>query len=278
MGKINYRQALIDKIKVPVAQREVTAGSVKTAYLSAGDGLPVICLHGAGAGAVTWHQSIGALAEHFHVIAPDIVGYGESDKPNAAYDRPYFAAWLKDFLSALEISKVHIVGLSQGGAIALQFALENPEMVERLALVDSGALGAQPTFWPFFAMCWMNIIPSVAANRFMLRYLLVKPKNRDLNYSHYSIQVLKKPGGKNAFLQGKGTAVSSIPQEVLHQVQHQTLIIWGEDDKFFPIAYGEAAAQIIPNAKLHRIQDAGHLPLMDQPNVFNKALLQFLRG
>jgi 4,5:9,10-diseco-3-hydroxy-5,9,17-trioxoandrosta-1(10),2-diene-4-oate hydrolase len=278
MKESNYRQALIDKIEVPVEQKEVTAGAVKTAYLSAGDGLPVVCLHGAGAGAVTWYPSIAALAEHFHVIAPDIVGYGESDKPNAPYDRPYFSAWLRDFLSALEISKAHIVGLSQGGAIAMQFALENPEMVERLVLVDSGALGAKPSFWPFFGMFWMNSIPSVAANRFISRYLLINPANRDPNLGRYSLQVLKKPGGKNAFKQGRGAALSTMPEGELRHIRHQTLILWGEDDNFFSIAYGEAAAQIIPNAKLYRVQDAGHLPLMDQTKVFNRALLQFLRG
>jgi len=185
---------------------------------------------------------------------------------------------VEGFLSALEISKAHIIGLSQGGAIALQFALENPEMVARLVLVDSGALGAQPSFWPFFGMCWLNCIPSVAANRFMSRYLLVEPENRDPNHSKYSLQVLKKSGGKNAFMQGRGAAVSAIPEGELCRIQHQTLILWGEDDDFFSIAYGEAAARIMPNAKLHRIQDAGHLPLMDQPELFNKALLQFLRA
>jgi len=67
-----------------------------------------------------------------------------------------------------------------------------------------------------------------------------------------------------------------MPEGELHQIQNQTMIIWGEDDNFFSIAYGEAAARIMPNAKLHRIQDAGHLPLMDQPIIFNKALIQFL--
>ena len=70
----NYRQALIDRIETPVTQSNVMAGSIKTAYLSSGSGLPVIFLHGAGAGAVTWYPSIGAISEHFHVIAPDIVG------------------------------------------------------------------------------------------------------------------------------------------------------------------------------------------------------------
>ena len=108
----NYRQALIDKIDCNVEQSEVIAGKIRTACLSGEQGFPVVVLHGAGAGAVTWYPLIGAISKNFCVIAPDIVGYGESDKPNAAYDRPYFATWLKDFFSAMDISKAHIVGLS----------------------------------------------------------------------------------------------------------------------------------------------------------------------
>jgi 4,5:9,10-diseco-3-hydroxy-5,9,17-trioxoandrosta-1(10),2-diene-4-oate hydrolase len=277
MEQPNYRQEIINRIEVPVEQREVTAESVKTAYLSAGSGPPVVCLHGAGAGAVTWYPSISALAEHFHVIAPDIVGYGESDKPNAAYDRPYFASWLRDFFLALEIPKAHVIGLSQGGAISLQFSFENPEMVEKLVLVDSCALGAKTPFGALFGFFWLYTFPSVAANRYMSRYLVAKLENIDPNFGPYSLQVVKKPGGKNVFWQGMGAAVSAMPEEELRQIQHQTLIIWGEDDNFLSIASGEAAAQIMPNAKLHRIQDAGHIPFMDQPEVFNDVVLQFLR-
>jgi 2-hydroxymuconate-semialdehyde hydrolase len=276
MAQPNYRQEIINRIEVPVEQREVTAGSVKTAYLSAGSGPPVVCLHGAGAGAVTWYPSISALAEHFHVIAPDIVGYGESDKPKAAYDRPYFAAWLRDFFLALEIPKAHVIGLSLGGAISLQLSLENPEMVEKLVLVDSCALPAKAPFGFLFGLFWSYSFPSMAASRYMSRYLVAKPGNMDPNFGPYSLQVLKKPGGKNVFPQGSA-AVSAMPEEELRQIQHQTLIIWGEDDRVFPTATGEAAAQIMPNAKLHRIQDAGHIPFMDQPEVFNDVLLQFLR-
>jgi 2-hydroxymuconate-semialdehyde hydrolase len=277
MAQPNYLQEIINRIEVPVEQREVTAGSVKTAYLSAGSGVPVVCLHGAGAGAVTWYPSISALAEHFHVIAPDIVGYGESDKPKAAYDRPYFASWLRDFFLALEIPKAHVIGLSQGGAISLQFSLENPEMVEKLVLVDSAALPAKAPFGFLFGFFWTYSFPSLAADRYMSRYLVAKPENVDPNFGPYSLQVVKKPGGKRVCWQSKGAAVSAMPEEELRQIQHQTLIIWGEDDNFLSIASGEAAAQIMPNAKLHRIQDAGHIPFMDQPEVFNDVLLQFLR-
>ena len=277
MAQPNYRQEIINRIEVPVEQKEVTARSVKTAYLSAGSGPPVVCLHGAGAGAVTWYPSIRALAEHFNVIAPDIVGYGESDKPNAAYDRPYYASWLRDFFLALEIPKAHIIGLSQGGAISLQFSLENPEMVEKLVLVGSAALTGKIPFGFLFSIFWMHTFPSAAANSFNSRYLTAKPENVDPNFGPYAIQVVKRPGGKRVIWQSKGAAVSAMPAEELRQIQHQTLIIWGENDKVFPLAAGEAAAQIMPNAELHRIQDAGHISFMDQPEVFNEILLQFLK-
>jgi len=277
MVQPNYRQEIINRIEVPVEQREVTAGSVKTAYLSAGSGPPVVCLHGGGAGAITWYPSISVLAEHFKVIAPDIVGYGESDKPNAAYDRPFYASWLRDFFLALEIPKAHVIGLSQGGAISLQFSLKNPEMVEKLVLVGSAALTDKIPLGFLFSIFWLHSIPSVAAGRFNSRYLVDKPENVDPNFGPYALQVVKKPGGKRVIWQSKGAAVKSMPAEELRQIQHQTLILWGENDKVFPPVVGEAAAQIMPNAALRRIQDAGHISFMDQPEVFNEILLQFLK-
>ena len=274
--KNDYRKALIDKMVVTVEQGEVTIDSVRTAYLSAGSGDPVICLHGAGAGAVTWYPSIGAISKNFQVIAPDIVGYGESDKPNAPYDRPYFSRWLKGFLIKMKIPKAHIIGLSQGGAIALQFAIDNPEMVDKLVLVDSAGLGAKVSFWPLVGMVWMNSFPSMMANRFNSPYILHAPKKRDPNHSLYSVAVIKYAGGKNAFKQGRGAAVSKIPEVLLQKIKNETLIIWGTDDKLFSAENGEIAAKIISKAKFHSIQDAGHLPLMDQPEIFNKILTDFL--
>lgn len=276
MTTTNYRQALIDKIETSVTQSYVMAGSIKTACLSSGSGQPLIFLHGAGAGAVTWYPSIGAMSKHFHVIAPDIVGYGESDKPEASYDRAYFSKWLKDFLLAVNIPKAHVVGLSQGGAIALQFVLDNPEMVDKLVLVDAGALGAQPSFASFLGMLWLNSFPSSLANRFYSRFILFNTDNRDSNHAHYSVEIIKRKGGKNAFRQGRGAAVSAISENSLRQIVKDTLIIWGENDQLFSIEHGEAAAKVMPNARLSRIQNAGHLPLMDQPEVFNNTLLGFL--
>ncbi len=206
-----YRQALINKMGDSVTQSKILADSIETAYLSSGSGYPLICLHGAGAGSVTWYPSMGPFSQHFHVIAPDIVGYGESQKPDATYTKAYFSKWLKEFISALAITKAHILGLSQGGAIALQFVMDNPTMVDKLVLVDAGGLGAQPSFAAFFGMLWLNTYPSLLANRYYSRYLLFDTDHRDPNHAHYSVEVLKKNGGRKAFTQGKGPAVSKIP-------------------------------------------------------------------
>ncbi|MEO8236354.1 MAG: alpha/beta hydrolase [Flavobacterium sp.] len=261
---------------VPIEQGETINGTIRTNYLASGSGDHVICLHGAGAGAVTWYPSIGAMAEKFHVVVPDIVGYGESDKPNAPYDRPYFSKWLKDFLIQMKIEKAHIVGLSQGGAIALQFAIDYPDRVNKLVVVDSAGLGAKVAFWPLVGMIWMNSFPSAMANRFNAPFILHKPENRDSNHSRYSVAVLKSAGGKNAFKQGRGSAVSKIPEEALQRIYNETLIIWGKEDKLFSPEFGEATTKIMPNAKFHLIQNAGHLPLIDQPEIFNKILCDFL--
>jgi len=273
---MSYRQSLLDRIGVPVTQHEVRNRFGVTACVTAGDGYPVVCLHGAGAGLVTWYPTIAAIAGQFLCVAPDIVGYGESDKPDARYDRPYFSAWLHDFLASMAIDRAHVIGLSQGGAIALQFVLDHPHRVDKLVLVDAGGLGAQPTFWPMLGMIWMNTLPSAVANRFNARYLLFDPANRDPNHGLYSIEVLKKAGGRNAFTQGRGAAVSALPADALRSIEHETLVIWGENDRLFPVHAAEDAVRLMPNATLHRIGNAGHLPLMDQPETFNRTVMAFL--
>lgn len=271
-----YREALINRMGTPVQRGEVMAGNMRTSYLSAGSGFPLVCLHGAGAGAVTWYPALAALAGELQVIAPDIVGYGESDKPDARYDRPFFSAWLRDFLAALDIPRAHFLGLSQGGAIALQFALDHPQKVEQLVLASPGGLGARPSFSSFFGMLWMNTFPSRAASRYYSRHILFRPENRDPLHEQYSLEVLRKKGGNKAFRQGRGAAVAAFPASSLRRIGHDTLIIWGEDDQLFPVDGGEAATRILPRARLTRIKNAGHLVLMDQPSEFNNAVLNFL--
>ncbi|KEA62880.1 Beta-ketoadipate enol-lactone hydrolase [Marinobacterium lacunae] len=137
-------------------------------------------------------------------------------------------------------------------------------------------MGAKSPLLSIIGMAWLNIFPSALANRFFSRYLLFKRENRDPNHGLYSIEVLKSKGGKNAFMQGRGLAVSPLPEAALRKISNKTLVIWGENDRLFPVEYGVNAVAMMPNATLFKIKEAGHLPLMDQPEIFNKAVVNFL--
>ncbi len=125
-------------------------------------------------------------------------------------------------------------------------------------------------------MVWLNNSPSSVADWFNSNYILHTPKKRDPNHRLYSIAVIKDKGGKNAFRKGRGAAVSKIPEESLSKIENETLIIWGKEDKLFTVKYGEAASKIIPNAKFRVIPEAGHLSLIDNSEVFNSILTNFL--
>jgi len=275
MSSQNPRQILINDMGIAVDSHEVKAGDINTAYLETGSGPPLVLLHGAGGGGVVWHQNIGAFSNHFRVIAPDVVGYGESDKPSADYDRPFYASWLRDFLDAIDVDQIYLAGVSQGGAIAAQFAIDYPERVDQLALVDSGALGEDVSSTAVFYTFLMNCYPTKIVHRWLSRYLVHEKSSINNELSEYSLQVLQKPGGTRPFWEGQGEAVSAIPDEQLQNLRPETKIIWGEEDEFIPLAHGKQAAELIPDAQLQTIPDAGHFPFLDQPFTFNKGVINF---
>ncbi len=282
MEQLKYRQTLVEKMGVAVTQHHAKVGNIETAWLSAGASSAThpttVLLHGAGAGAVTWYPVLHALVKDFHIIIPDIVGYGESDKPDAAYDHPFFVAWLKAFLDHLNIEKMHLIGNSQGGAIALQFAINHPDYVDKLVLVNPAGFGTQPALAAFVGMLWMNTFPSMLANRFASHFLLHNVKNKDVNHALYSVAVAKNANGKKAFQQGKGRAVHAFSQQDLMRVSQQTCVIWGEDDELFKLEDAKPAIHCIPRLSFEQIHQAGHLPFMDQPEIFNRIVLDFLIG
>jgi 2-hydroxymuconate-semialdehyde hydrolase len=270
--------SLVEKIGVPIEQNTISVGTIKTSYITTGQGQPVVLVHGAIAGAITWYPIIRSLSNHFTVIAPDIVGYGESDKPSAPYDRPYFTAWLKTFLDALNIQQTHLVGLSQGGPIVIRFTLDNPERVDKLVLVDSAGLGKEIPPGALLGLMWLNTFPSKAAAWWLNRYLVHNKKNTNNAHDEYMIGVCRMPGGKRPFWQGRGKVISPIPPEQLAKITNRTLIISGNKEKFFPVAHSEAASKVMPNAQLKVIPEAAHIPFFEQAENFSDALLQFLKG
>ena len=268
-------QNLIDRIGVPVERNTVLAGAVRTVYLAAGQGEPLVLLHGASSSGITWYPVIAALAAHYRVLAPDMVGHGETDRPDGAYDRQYYSAWLAGFFDGIGLDSAHVMGHSLGGAVALQFALQFPERVRRLVLVDAAALGRGVPVSVALAFLRSALFPSRAAGERIGQLAVYDPQKLDPFFEEYRryTPVRQRPG--RAFWRG-GRTVAMVATEDLQRLKPPTLIIWGREDRFLPVAHGGRAAEAIPNARLHVIPEAGHVSFLDQPQAFCQAVLEFL--
>src|SRR3954454_9443014 len=128
---------------VPLVRESRIVHGHRRAFVRAGDGPPLLLLHGIGNSAQTWAGVIDRLAAEHAVLAPDLLGHGSSDKPRADYSVAGYANGMRDLLSVLDLEQVTVVGHSLGGGIALQFAYQFPERCERLVLVGSGGLGPE---------------------------------------------------------------------------------------------------------------------------------------
>jgi 4,5:9,10-diseco-3-hydroxy-5,9,17-trioxoandrosta-1(10),2-diene-4-oate hydrolase len=268
-------QKLIDRIGVPVERGAVQAGTVRTAYLAAGQGEPLVLLHGGSSAGVSWYPVIAPLSAHYRVWAPDMVGNGESDRPDGAYDRPFYSGWLAEFLDAIRVQSAHVAGHSVGGGVALQFALEHRQRVRKLVLVDAAALGRGVPLAVALAFLRMMLFPSRAAAKGVASLAVHDPHKLDPLFEEFGQDVRAVPSRNPALWRGRRT-VAMVTTDELRRVKPPTLIIWGREDRYFPVAHGARAAEAIPDARLQVIPQAGHVSFLDQPEAFCRAVLGFL--
>jgi pimeloyl-ACP methyl ester carboxylesterase len=213
------------------------------------------------------------------------VGYGESDKPFAFYDRLYFSEWLFSFIRSLGLSRVYIVGHSVGGAIVLQLAQDHPETVGRMIIINAAGLGKGMLKVPNsikLRMIWQNLSPSTAGSRYFLeQYGLFDPgklKETMLDVEKYGIEVIGNKGGRRVFWLGRGRVVAPFSSEELNRIKCPTLILWGREDKNYPSSIAIRASETIHGAKLTLIPQAGYNCFYDQPELVAQSIIKFLRG
>ncbi|MCB9298679.1 MAG: alpha/beta fold hydrolase [Lewinellaceae bacterium] len=268
MVKLSNFHQLLGIIGAGVRHHYIEAAGIRTSFLEAGAGPALVLLHGAGGGAVTWYKVIAPLARHHRVIAFDRPGYGESEKPSAPYDKPFNTNWLRHATERLGLQRFSLVGNSEGGSAGIHYSLNHPEQLEKLVLVGSAGLGDNWNKAIILKMALYKLFPSPIWGELLGRNVMQNPDDAHPAWHDYSIDVLKSKGGRRAFFQGRGRAVITYTDEELQAVATPTLLIWGEDEAFFPVSHGERAAQLIPGARLEVIPGAGHLPFMEKPEVF----------
>jgi 2-hydroxy-6-oxo-octa-2,4-dienoate hydrolase len=267
----------------PEIGRTIVAHGIATNYLDAGDGVPVVLVHGSGPGVSAysnWRLTLPALAEHYRVFALDMVGFGFSERPDEVeYSMTTWVNQLIGFLDAHGLERAHLVGNSFGGGVALRTAALHPERVHDLVLM--GSVGAPFTLTQGLDAIW-GYEPSVAAMRRLLDIFAFNKNIATDELAELRYRASIEPGVQEAFSamfpaprqQWVDAMVTS--DELLRTLPHRTLIIHGREDDVIPVACSHHLFSTIPNAQLHVFGHCGHWTQIEYAQEFNGLLANFL--
>jgi pimeloyl-ACP methyl ester carboxylesterase len=264
----------------------------RVAYRLAGSGPVLVLVHGITSNSATWGRVMPYLARRFTVIAPDLIGHGESAKPKGDYSLGAYASGLRDLLLALGHDRATFVGHSLGGGVTMQFSYQFPELCERLVLVDSGGLGRDVSIFLRAATLPGSelVLPFLAATRVLdagrlaggLLSRLGLRAGTDFEEIARGHATLSDRETRAAFVHTLRSVVEPGGQRVdasnrLYLARHiPFLLIWGEHDSIIPVAHGRAAHQQMPDSRLEVFADSGHFPQLDEPEKFLDVLSDFI--
>ena len=256
--------------------KEVLVFGQKIHYVEAGSGPTVILLHGLGGSSQAWQFNIGPLAEKFHVVVPDQIGFGKSDKPFVNYRIRTYVDFLDEFCRELKIERATLVGNSMGGWIAVMFAATFPERVDKLVLVDAAGY-APPKDFDMRTLYALN--PTTKAG---MKTLVAKVFYNQM----FSTDIAIRQAMAARLAAGDGYTINSISESILRgedflddvvkTIKRPTLIVWGRQDGLVPLAEGERFNKDIAGSKLIVIDQCGHVPNVEKPGEFYAAVLKFL--
>jgi pimeloyl-ACP methyl ester carboxylesterase len=252
----------------------------------------VVLIHGMVNSSRHWESVALRLADAYTVIAPDLIGHGDSATPRGDYSLGAHAASIRDVLAAIGVDRATIVGHSLGGGVAMQFFYQFPQRTERLVLVSSGGLGHEVS--PLLrsaALPGASTLLALAAHRFLLSTLRrtgMRLEQRGSEKGVYlraiarALQPLERRGAREAFLQTLRSVIDVRGQRVsardrLYLLSSTpTLIIWGERDHTIPLSHGRNAHEAIPGSRFETLPRAAHFPNLEDPEGLAAVLRDFL--
>ncbi|QSE84982.1 alpha/beta fold hydrolase [Rhodococcus koreensis] len=263
-------------------------------FVDVGAGPPVVLVHGLLGSHESWTPQIGRLAKKNRVVAPDLFGHGQSDKPSGDYSLSAHAATLRDLMDHLGISSAAFVGHSLGGGIVMQLSYLFPERVDRLCLVSSGGLGPEVSLFlkaatlpgselvlPVLASDWLRRNTESILKQLGRLGLPVQP-SRSAAETWRSLKTVSDKSSRAAFL-ASTRAVVGLRGQTVSAKQHfskfeslPSLLVWGGRDKMIPSAHAENLRRVVPHSRVEIFPRAGHFPQLDEPELFFRVLDQFL--
>ena len=268
--------------------RYVEVAGIGTHYVVAGQGPPVVLIHGLGSSSATWQRTIEPLADRHTVYALDMPGHGDSEKPDIQYSLAAGVDYLDAFLDAMDVPRAALVGNSMGGLLSLGFALERPARVARLALVDAAGLGRELAL--LLRLASLPVVGELMRRGSVFGY--ARALMREASYEGgvtWSVLANALRGARiapeasraelNTLRHGanfRGVRPDYILLDRLPELAMPLLIVWGAQDKVLPVAHAYAAARRKPSAQTVVLDGCGHWPQLEQAEEFNRILRAFL--
>jgi pimeloyl-ACP methyl ester carboxylesterase len=275
-----------------VTHDEIVLHGHRVRFRQGGEGPAVVLIHGITGSSSTWEPVMGLLARHCTVIAPDLLGHGGSAKPRGDYSLGAYASGIRDLLVALGHDEATVVGHSLGGGVAMQFAYQFPERVERLVLVSSGGLGRQVNailrsaalpgaelVLPLLASgpildagAWLGRVagrvglrPGADLEEMARGFASLGDLETRQAFIH-TVRGIIDVGGQRVSAEDRLYLAAEIP----------SLLVWGEDDPMIPLRHGRRAHEAMPGSRLEVFEGAGHFPHRDDPIRFVTDVSDFM--
>jgi 2-hydroxy-6-oxonona-2,4-dienedioate hydrolase len=280
------RTVWLDVAGVPFAQRWIDAAGIRTRVVEAGEGAPLILLHGTGGHAEAYSRNLAAHAATFHVVAIDMLAHGYTDAPGRACEIPDYVAHLVAVLDALGLERVHLSGESLGGWVGAWFAAEHPERLGRLLLnTPGGATADEDVLERLRGLTRQAMLePTAETVRRRLEWLMADPGTVTQELVDIRRAIYARPTFQAAtddrlvLLDLEPRLRNLLTDERLRRIEAPTLVLWTTQDPMAGVPVGEWFARTIPDARLEVMGECGHWPQFERPDTFNEISLAFFTG
>lgn len=255
---------------------KIQSNNINLYYEVNGNGQPLLFIHGLGSSTQDWELQVKEFSRTYQVITFDLRGHGQSDKPAGPYSLPMFAADTAGLLKSLDVKSAHVVGLSLGGGIAFQLAIDFPALVKTMVIVNSAPEMVVRTFkdrvrvWQRFAivrLLGMRKMGEVLSKRLF-------PKNEHESLRTIFVESWARNDSR-AYQDAMRAMVGWSVADKLGSIKCPALVITADQD-YTPVALKEEYTKLIPNAQLVVIPDAHHATPVEQPERFNTILMDFI--
>ncbi len=257
-----------------IESKTITVDGLDVNYYTAGQGEPLVVIHGGGGDARTWWNNIAELAEKYTVYAPDLPGYGGSQPLDGDYFIPELSEFVDRFARGLGLEKFHLVGHSLGGGVALDYALKSPHKIKKLVLVSSLCLGREIAFWvrllsipALLRLLGSAVMGVFKGIKWVIKTLLI-PVEFIIPLSPASVII----GGSITTFKEQTLVLANRLSEVVMP----TLLVWGAKDPIVPVRHAYAAARVIPDCQVKVFEKRGHNVHRDELKQFSNILTGFL--